>query len=47
MRAENEELKKVEEKLKNISGTYMSPGSGCVGKKHSVGYVELVLGCMS
>ena len=37
----------VEEKLKNISGTYVSPGSGCVDKKHFVGYVELVLGCMS
>ena len=37
----------VEEKLKNISGTYISPGSGCVDKKHFVGYVELVLGCMS
>ena len=37
-----EQLKK---NLENISGTYMSPGSGCVSKKHSVGYVELVLGC--
>ena len=37
----------VEEKLKNISGTYVSPGSGCVGKNHSVGYVELVFGCLS
>ena len=36
------ELKK---KLKNISGIYISSGGGCVGKKHSVGYVELVLGC--
>ena len=37
----------AEEKFpqRKISGTYISPGSGCVGKKHSVGYVELVLGC--
>ena len=40
----SERLKK---NLKNISGTYVSPGSGCVVKKHSVGYVELVFGCLS
>ena len=28
-----------------FSGTYISPGGGCVVKKHSVGYVDLVLGC--
>ena len=38
---------RLKKTLKNISGTYVSPGSGCVGKKHSVGYVELVFGCMS
>ena len=39
--------KELKKNLKSISGTYVSPVSGCVGKKHSVGYVELVLGCMS
>ena len=43
----HESQQAVEEKLKNISGAYISPGSGCVDKKHFVGYVELVLGCMS
>ena len=42
--AYHEMLKK---NLKNISGTYISPWSGCVGKSHSVGYVELVFGCLS
>ena len=37
----------LKKNLENISGTYVSPGSGCVDKKHFVGYVELVLGCMS
>ena len=37
----------LKKNLKSISGTYVSPGSGCVGKKHSVGYVELAFGCMS
>ena len=37
----------LKKNLKNISGTYVSPGSGCVVKKHSVGYVELVFGCLS
>ena len=38
---------KLKKNLKTISGTYVSPGSGCVVKKHSVGYVELVFGCLS
>ena len=38
---------KLKKNLKNISGAYMSPGSGCVDKKHFVGYVELVFGCLS
>ena len=38
---------KLKKNLKNISGTYISPGSVCVGKKHSVGYVGLVFGCLS
>ena len=35
----------MKKNLENISGTYVSPGSGCVGQKHSIGYVELVFGC--
>ena len=35
----------LKKNLKNISGTYVSPGSGCVVKNHSVGYVDVVLGC--
>ena len=37
----------LKKNLKSISGAYMSPGSGCVDKKHFVGYVELVFGCLS
>ena len=38
---------RVEEKFGNILGAYMSPGSGCVDKKHFVVHVELVFGCLS
>ena len=44
-RLQNEDwLKKIS---KSISGAYMSPGSGCVDKKHFVRYVDLVFGCLS
>ena len=36
----------LKKNLENISCIYISPGSGCVGKNHSVGYVELVFGCL-
>ena len=38
---------RLKKNLENISGAYVSPGSGCVDKKHFVGYVDLVFGCMS
>ena len=43
----NRAVDELKKNLINISGTYVSPGSGCVVKKHSVGYVELVFGCLS
>ena len=42
-----EQMEMLKKNLENISGAYMSPGSGCVGKKHSVGYVEFLFGCLS
>ena len=44
---EVQQPQQLKKNLENISGTYVSPGSGCVGKHHSVGYVELVFGCLS
>ena len=36
---------KLKKNLKSISGTYISPGSGCVGKTRSVGYPYVIFGC--
>ena len=35
----------LKKNLENISGTYISPGSVCVGRNNCVGYVEVVFWC--
>ena len=37
----------LKKNFESISVAYISPGSGCVSKSHSVGYVELVFECLS